>query len=144
LGQNAKMHWRTFLLILGLVALLFASFRAFGWWGFSLTSSGIIFWLLQHVTRLMTTMEKATERPVGTVDSAVMFHAALHPGMRLLNVIGVARSLGQLQSESGQQPEVFVWHDPAGDQVQCGFEEGRLVRCELMRHVAVSEGNGGT
>jgi hypothetical protein len=138
------MHWRTFLLILGLVALLFASFRAFGWWGFSLTSSGIIFWLLQHVTRLMTTMEKATERPVGTVDSAVMFHAALHPGMRLLNVIGVARSLGQLQSAPNQQPEIFVWQDPANDKVECEFEQGRLVRYVLKRHTAGSEGDGGT
>lgn len=138
------MNWRTLLLILGLTALLFASFRAFGWWGFSLTSSGIIFWLLQHVTRLMKTMESAAERPMGTVDNAVMFHASLHRGMRLLNVIGLARSLGQLQSAPKQQPEIFVWQDPANDKVQCEFEDGRLARYELTRHSAVFECDGGT
>ncbi|MSQ66297.1 MAG: hypothetical protein EXR37_08245 [Limnohabitans sp.] len=92
------MNWRTILLPVGLAGLLYLSFRAFSWWGFSLTSSGIIFWVLQHVTRLMKTMESAAERPVGTLDNAVMFHALLHKGQRLLKVIGLARSLGKLQT----------------------------------------------
>lgn len=143
-GSGVDMNWRTLALTLGLAALLYGSFRAFGWWGFSLVSSGIIFWLLQHVTRLMKTMESAAERPMGTLDNAVMFHAQLHPGQRLLTVIGLARSLGQLQSAPNQQPEIFVWQDPANDMVECEFEQGRLVRYELKRHTAVSEGDGGT
>jgi hypothetical protein len=142
--QNARMNWRNIYLPAGLAGLLYLSFRAFGWWGFSLVSSGIIFWLLQHVTRLMKTMESAAERPIGTLDNAVMFHAALHPGQRLLAVIGLARSFGQLHTESGQQPEIFVWQDPAGDKVHCEFKEGRLVRFTLERHTAVSEADGGT
>ena len=138
------MNWRTLLLTIGLAGLLYASFRAFGWWGFSLTSSGIIFWLLQHVTRLMKTMESAAERPVGSVDNAVMFHASLHKGLRLLNVIGQARSLGQLQTETGQQPEIFLWQDAHGDKVACEFKEGRLVQWTLQRQAEVSEGGGGT
>ena len=139
--QNARMNWRNIYLPAGLAGLLYLSFRAFGWWGFSLVSSGIIFWLLQHVTRLMKTMESAAERPMG---NAVMFHATLHPGQRLLKVIGLARSLGQLRTESGQQPEIFVWQDPAGDKVHCEFKEGCLVRFTLERHTAVSEADGGT
>jgi hypothetical protein len=52
--------------------------------------------------------------------------------------------LGQLQSAPNQQPEIFVWQDPANDKVECEFEQGRLVRYELKRHTAVSEGDGGT
>ena len=92
----------------------------------------------------MKTMESAAERPMGTLDNAVMFHAQLQTGQRLLTVIGLARSLGQLQSAPNQQPEIFVWQDPANDKVECEFEQGRLVRYELKRHTAVSEGDGGT
>lgn len=134
------MNWRNILIPMGLAGLLFLSFRAFGWWGFSLVSSGIVFWLLQHTHRLMQTMERATSQPMGVVANAVMFHAQLHQGLRLLQVIGLSGSLGRLQSEPRTQPEVFVWHDEAGDQVHCSFEEGRLVNWQLQRaseHVVV-------
>ena len=127
------MNWRKFLIPLGLAGLLLLSFRAFGWWGFSLVSSGIVFWLLQYTHQLMQTMERASGQPMGVVPNAVMFHAQLHPGLRLLQVIGLSGSLGRLQSESGVQPEVFVWHDEAGDQVQCQFAEGRLTEWQLHR-----------
>jgi hypothetical protein len=131
--QNRRMNWRNLLLPIGLAGLLFLSFRAFGWWGFSLACSGTIFWLLQHVTRLMKTMEAAAQRPMGTLDNAVMFHAQLHNGQRLLEVIGLARSLGQRQSASGVQPEIFSWHDQAGDGVECTFDQGKLVHSALKR-----------
>ena len=141
--QNARMNWRNTFLPAGLAGLLYLSFRAFGWWGFSLVSSGIIFWLLQHVTRLMKTMESAAERPMGSLDNAVMFHAQLHPGQRLLSVIGLARSLGQLQSDKGVQPEIFAWQDEAGDRVECHFQDGRLMQWDLQRstqQLAASDG----
>ena len=131
--QNEWMNWRKLLIPLGLAGLLLLSFRAFGWWGFSLVSSGIVFWLLQHTHRLMQTMERASARPVGVVANAVMFHAQLHPGLRLLQVIGLSGSLGQLQSEPQAQPEVFAWQDEAGDRVQCHFAEGRLTEWQLHR-----------
>ena len=86
------MNWRKPLIPLGLAGLLFLSFRAFGWWGFSLVSSGIVFWLLQHTHRLMSTMERAADQPLGLVANAVMFHAQLHKGLRLLQVIGCITS----------------------------------------------------
>ena len=138
------MNWRNIFLPAGLAGLLYLSFRAFGWWGFSLVSSGIIFWLLQHVSRLMKTMESAAERPMGSLDNAVMFHAQLHKGQRLLSVIGLARSLGHLQSNKGVQPEIFVWQDEAGDRVECNFQQGRLTQWNLHREVHTPESSGGT
>ena len=142
--QNARMNWRNIYLPAGLAGLLYLSFRAFGWWGFSLVSSGIIFWLLQHVTRLMKTMESAAERPMGSLDNAVMFHAKLHRGQRLLNVIGLARSLGKLQTVKGEQPEIFAWQDEAGDRIECSFQEGRLTDWKLQRAAVDRAESGGT
>jgi len=142
--QNRRMNWRNIFIPVGLAGLLFLSFRAFGWWGFSLVSSGIIFWLLQHVTRLMKTMESAAERPMGSLDNAAMFHAKLHPGQRLLTVIALARSLGHLQSDKGVQPEIFAWQDEAGDRVECTFQEGRLTHWDLQRAPQPLAVSGGT
>ena len=128
------MNWRTLWIPFALAGLLFLSFRAFGWWGFSLVASGIIFWLLQHTSHLLFSLERAADQPVGTVPNAVMFHAQLHNGLRLLQVLSLAGSLGRLDSPQGQQPEVFVWRDEAGDEVQCSFQEGRLMDWVLSRH----------
>ena len=128
------MNWRTLWIPFALAGLLFLSFRAFGWWGFSLVASGIIFWLLQHTSRLLFSLERAADQPVGAVPNAVMFHAQLHNGLRLLQVLSLAGSLGRLDSPQGQQPEVFVWRDEAGDEVQCSFQEGRLMVWVLSRH----------
>jgi hypothetical protein len=118
---------------MALAGLLFLSFRAFGWWGFSLAASGVIFWLLQHTSRLLFSLERAADQPVGTVASAVMFHAQMHKGLRLLQVLSLAGSLGRIDSPQGQQPEVFVWRDEAGDEVRCSFQEGRLIDWALRR-----------
>jgi hypothetical protein len=127
------MNWRNLWIPMALAGLLFLSFRAFGWWGFSLVASGIVFWLLQHTSRLLFSLERAADQPVGAVPNAVMFHAQLHNGLRLLQVLSLAGSLGRLASPQGQQPEVFVWCDEAGDQVQCNFQEGRLTEWVLRR-----------
>jgi hypothetical protein len=63
-----------------------------------------------------------------------MFQAQLHNGLRLLQVLSLAGSLGRLASPQGQQPEVFVWRDEAGSEVQCSFQEGRLIDWVLSRH----------
>lgn len=128
------MNWRNLWIPFALAGLLFLSFRAFGWWGFSLVASGIVFWLLQHTSRLLLSLQRAADQPMGTVPNAVMFHAQLHNGLRLLQVLSLAGSLGRLASPQGQQPEVFVWRDEAGDQVQCSFQEGRLIDWVLSRH----------
>jgi hypothetical protein len=127
------MKWRNLAVVLGLAVLLYGSFRAFGWWGFSLVSSGIIFWLLQLSTRLMQTMERAADQPVGSVSNAVMFHAQLHDGLRLLKVIGLAASLGQRLPSDDKTMDIFEWRDGSDDRVQCHFQEGRLRQWTLVR-----------
>jgi hypothetical protein len=127
------MNARNIAVVLGLAVLLYGSFRAFGWWGFSLVSSGIVFWLLQLSTRLMQTMERAANHPVGTVANAVMFHAQLHDGLRLLKVIALAASLGQRIPSEDKSTDIFEWRDAGGDSVQCHFLEGRLQQWSLSR-----------
>ena len=127
------MKWRNLAVVTGLAVLLYGSFRAFGWWGFSLVSSGIIFWLLQLSTRLMQTMERTADQPVGTVNNAVMFHAQLHHGLRLLKVIGLAASLGQRLPSDDKTMDIFEWRDGSDDRVQCHFQEGRLRQWTLVR-----------
>ena len=127
------MNARNIAVVLGLAVLLYGSFRAFGWWGFSLVSSGIVFWLLQLSTRLMQTMERAANQPVGTVANAVMFHAQLHDGLRLLKVIALAASLGQRIPREDNSTDIFEWRDAGGDSVQCHFLEGRLQQWSLSR-----------
>ncbi len=127
------MNARNLAVVLGLAVLLYGSFRAFGWWGFSLVSSGIVFWLLQLSTRLMQTMERAADQPVGTVANAVMFHAQLHDGLRLLKVIALAASLGQRIPSENKSTDIFEWRDAGGDSVQCHFLEGRLQQWSLSR-----------
>jgi len=127
------MKGRNLAVVLGLAVLLYGSFRAFGWWGFSLVSSGIIFWLLQLSTGLMQTMERAADRPVGLVNNAVMLHAQLHDGLRLLKVIGLAASLGQRLPSDDKTMDIFEWRDGANDCVQCHFQEGRLRQWILVR-----------
>jgi hypothetical protein len=127
------MNGRNLAVVLGLAVLLYGSFRAFGWWGFSLVSSGIIFWLLQLSTGLMQTMERAADRPVGSVNNAVMLHAQLHDGLRLLKVIGLAASLGQRLPSDDKTMDIFEWRDGANDCVQCHFQEGRLRQWTLVR-----------
>ena len=130
------MNWRNMAVVLGLAVLLFGSFRALGWWGFSLVASGIVFWLLQLTTRLMQTMERAADQPVGTVANAVMFHAQLHRDLRLLKVIGLAASLGQRIDNEDKTTDIFEWRDASGDSVQCHFLEGRLQQWSLARSIA--------
>ena len=127
------MNVRNIAVVLGLAVLLYGSFRAFGWWGFSLVSSGIVFWLLQLSTRLMQTMERAADQPVGSVANAVMFHAQLHDGLRLLKVIALAASLGQRIPSEDKSTDIFEWRDAGGDSVQCHFLEGRLQQWSLSR-----------
>ena len=127
------MNGRNLAVVTGLAVLLYGSFRAFGWWGFSLVSSGIIFWLLQMSTGLMQTMERAADQPVGSVNNAIMFHAQLHNGLRLLKVIGLAASLGQRLPSDDKTMDVFEWRDGANDCVRCHFQGGRLRQWTLVR-----------
>jgi hypothetical protein len=78
-------------------------------------------------------MERAAEQPLGSVANAVMFHAQLHDGLRLLKVIGLAASLGQRIPSEDKKADIFEWRDTGGDSVQCHFQDGRLQQWSLSR-----------
>jgi len=121
------------LLVIGLLA--FAA-RQYGWPGFLAVSGGLVFWLLLHWTRLLTVMQRAARRPIGHVDSAVMFNARLKPGVNLMHVIAMTRSLGERLSAEGEDPERYRWTDNGGSTVTVTLQAGRVSAWELQRPAA--------
>ena len=118
--------------ILGVV-LIAAAWRGYGWGGVALVAGGIVMWALLHFNRMMTALKRATNRPIGWLDSAVMLNAKLKPGVNLLHVVAMTKSLGQLQSVKDEQPEIYRWTDGSESHVTCEFSGGRLVKWELVR-----------
>ena len=118
------------LLVIGLLA--FAA-RQYGWPGFFAVSGGLVFWLLLHWTRLLTVMQRAARRPIGHVDSAVMLNARLKPGVNLMHVIAMTRSLGERLSAEGEDPERYRWTDNGGSTVTVTLQGGRVTAWELQR-----------
>jgi len=106
---------------------------SYGWPGFAAASAAVVMWILLHFSRVMQVMQRAARRPTGSVDSAVMLNARLHAGMALLDVIALARALGQLKGPAGQQPETFRWADTSGATVEAVFSGGRLLQWTLAR-----------
>ncbi len=127
------MSWQRILVALIAAALLFWGHRQYGWAGVAAVVGGLLMWLLLHLTRLMAVMRRAARRPIGHVDSAVMLNARLHAGQPLVNVVGLAHALGELQSPAGEQPEVYRWTDPGGASVQARFTNGKLTDWGLRR-----------
>ena len=120
------MNFNKILVPVAVVVLTIGAWRQFGWAGLALAAGGVVMWTLLHFTRLMTILRKAADRPVGHVASAVMLHAKLKPGMTLMHVIAMTRSLGALQTPKDTQPEVFTWTDPGQSVVTCTFAGGKL------------------
>lgn len=118
------------LLIIGLLA--FAG-RQYGWPGVAAVGGGLVMWLLLHLTRLMTVMKRAADRPLGWVASAVMFNAKLRPGVNLVHVIALTRSLGERLSAEGEEPERFRWTDSGGSSVTVTLRGGKVLAWELQR-----------
>ena len=127
------MNWRKILGPVAATIIVFAGYRAWGWPGVALAAGGLVFWLLLHFNRIMQALQRAARRPIGQVGSAVMLNAKLRPGVNLLHVIALTRSLGSLQSPEDAQPEVFRWSDGSDSNVTCEFRNGKLVKWELFR-----------
>jgi len=115
------------------VVLVVAAYRAYGWAGVALAAGALFMWLLLHFTRLMRVLQRAANRPIGYVDSAVMLNAKLKPGVTLLHVTAMTRALGKLMSSKDAQPELYLWTDGSESSVTCEFLQGKLVKWELNR-----------
>ena len=115
------------------VAGLAYGYHALEWMGFFLVLGGLVMWALLHFTRMVKVLERAANRPIGHVDSAVMLNAKLKTGVNLMHVIALTRSLGELTSPKDQQPEVYRWRDNSQSLVTCVFQDGRLQSWALER-----------
>lgn len=115
------------------LALLAVAFHKYGWPGVALVGGGLVMWALMHVTRLMQVMKRAADRPIGHVASAVMLNAKLKPGVNLMHVMALTRSIGELRSPKDTQPEVYRWTDTGGSYVDCTLLNGKLVQWEMTR-----------
>ena len=126
--MNAAMGW-------GLAALaLVAGYVGYGLSGVLLGLSVIVFWLLMQFSRALRTMRLAAARPVGLVDSAVMLHARLQPGMRLPQVLVLTGSLGRtVESPLGSDTECYAWLDAGGDEVVVDLKGGVVTAWRLQR-----------
>lgn len=128
--QRLLFKWGLPILIIGL--LIFAG-RQYGWAGVAAVGGGLVMWLLLHWTRMMTVMKRAADRPVGWVASAVMLNAKLKPGVNLMHVIAMTRSLGERLSAEGEEPERYRWTDNGGSTVTVTLQGGRVTTWELQR-----------
>jgi hypothetical protein len=99
----------------------------------ALAVGGIVMWMLLHFTRMMKVLQRASSRPMGYCDSAVMLNAKLRPGVNLLHVMAMTRSLGELRSPKDEQPEIFRWSDAGGSYVDAEFHGGKLRSWSLTR-----------
>ena len=122
--MNALLGWA--MAVLAVVA----GYVGYGWRGLVLALTVVVFWMLLQFSRALRAMREAAGRPVGRVDSAVMLHAGLRPGMRLVDIMKLTRSLGEVLS---QDPEVFVWTDDSGDRVRVELRAGRVSVWALQR-----------
>jgi hypothetical protein len=112
---------------LALLALLLGG-ALLGWQGVVFAATGIVFWLLLQMSRLMRVMKTAGAAPMGSVVNAVMLASKLHPGMKLVDLITLTGSLGQKQG-----PDTFVWRDACGDAVEVTLAKGKLAQWRLIR-----------
>jgi hypothetical protein len=101
-----------------------------GWPGVVLGVTVLVFWLLLQFSRSLRVLKHAAQRPVGTVDSAVMLHSKLKAGMTLMQVLQITRSLGTRLEES---PERWGWADAGGARVMLEFDAGKLRHWALER-----------
>jgi hypothetical protein len=119
------------------VAAIAVGYATYGWPGVALGITAVVFWLLLQFNRALRAMRRASGRPVGSVDNAVMLHARLHAGMTLLQILPVTKSLGQKVADD---PETFVWTDGGGDSVRVELRGGRCSAVTLQR---AADGNDG-
>jgi hypothetical protein len=113
-----------------------AGYVGWGWPGVVLGVTAIVFWLLLQFSRSLRVLKNAGAAPVGHVDSAVMLHSKLKPGMSLMQVLALTRSLG---TRLGDSPERWGWADPGDARLALEFDAGKLRSWTLTRGEAAAE-----
>ena len=131
--ENSHMNLQKILVLIAVTTATVLAWRSYSWAGVAAVITVLVFWILLHFSRMMQVLKRATARPIGYVDSAVMLNAKLKPGATLLHVIAMTRALGALQSVKDEQPEVFRWTDGSHSHVTCTFVGGKLSHHVLVR-----------
>lgn len=127
------MNYQKLLVPAAGVAAPVLAYWFYGWAGVAAAVTVLVMWALLHFNRMIQVLKRAANRPIGYVDSAVMLNAKLKPGMTLLHVVAMTKSLGALQSPKDTQPEVYRWTDGTASHVTCTFDGGKLVQHALFR-----------
>jgi hypothetical protein len=127
------MRFQKLLYLAAGLGLLYLAHRTYGWPGVAAVGGGLTMWVLLHFTRFMAVLKRAADRPIGYVDSTVMLNAKLKPGVTLMHVMAMTRSLGERLSEEGAQPEVYRWRDNGNSTVTAEFQNGKLQSWKLDR-----------
>lgn len=133
------MQFQKILVPVGGVVLVAAAYYGYGWGGVAVATGALVMWLLLQFTRMMQVLKRASNRPIGYVDSAVMLNAKLRSGDTLMHVVARTRSLGQLMSAKDTQPEIFKWNDGSDSHVTGEFVGGKLTKWHLVRPQAAQE-----
>jgi hypothetical protein len=129
------MQFQKILVPVASVVLVAAAYQAYHWGGVAVALGALVMWMLLHFTRMMQVLKRAANRPIGYVGSAVMLNAKLKPGVTLLHVVAMTKSLGELQSPKDSQPELYRWTDGTQSHVTAEFHDGKLKKWELVRPV---------
>ncbi len=127
------MNFQKIFVPIAIIVAAVLAYRSYGWQGIAGLASMLVFWILLNFSRTMQVLKRASNRPIGYVDSAVMLNAKLRPGMTLLHVVAMTKSLGELKTVKDEQPEVFVWTDGSESRVTATFVGGKLSHHELFR-----------
>ena len=133
------MQFQKIFVPLASVVLVAAAYHYYGWGGIAVAMGALVMWLLLHFTRMMQVLKRAANRPIGYVGSAVMLNAKLQPGMTLLHVVAMTKSLGELNSPKDTQPELYRWTDGTQSHVSCEFHDGKLKKWDLVRPLQTDE-----
>lgn len=107
-------------------AALVIGYLGDGWRGTVLALSITAFWLLLQYSRTLRTLRLAGQSPVGHIDDAAWLRTRLRPGMTMLTVLPLTRSLGTVVG--APEHETFRWTDAAGQHIDLVFRRGRLSR----------------
>lgn len=127
------MKIKSLLLWCAVIAVVLLSFRRWGWPGVALSTGILMMWVLLYVNRLMWVIRRASKRPKGHVDSAVMFNAQLRTGRSLMKVTAQAQALGETLPTGDDGLERYRWSDESASSVTCVFRRGKLVSWQLDR-----------
>jgi hypothetical protein len=115
------------------IVLVAGAWRGYGWGGVALAVGAIVMFVLLNLNRAIQVLKRAADRPIGSVDSAVMLNAKLKRKASLLHVVAMTRAIGELRTPKDTQPEVFRWTDAGGSWVDATFADGKLTEWTLVR-----------